>query len=243
MGSLFATVVSSHSLLPSLPSSPSLHSQSALSLPLTMIISSSPSDMDLCVLLEGEEPRRAAAELVTLIGSLLERGQSKPSSHTTLFFLSPSLPSAFDPSSSPSVPLKLELNASLYRPPAPETNFAVKALPKAYVPVRSSPLPTFDLKLALELTTSSPFLPSTSKPIRSSNSLWHHHQASPSESPCVLPSLFETPQVDVHLAMEGDSKKLTSSSLLPSSLMLLQCDIGFENRLALENTRLLLTYA
>ncbi|KAL7412216.1 hypothetical protein BDY24DRAFT_112687 [Mrakia frigida] len=84
------------------------------------------SDMDLCVLLEGEEPRPAAAELVTLIGSLLER----------------------------------------------ETNFAVKALPKAYVPI---------IKLSLAPSPGLPF---------------------------------------------G-----------------IACDIGFENRLALENTRLLLTYA
>jgi terminal uridylyltransferase len=95
--------------------------------------------MDLCVLLEGNEqgePRTRAAELVTLIGSLLERGQSP----------SPSL-------------VARERSSLWFVLPLSETNFAVKALPKAYVPIIKlslSPSPGLPFGIAVSPLSSLP---------------------------------------------------------------------------------------
>lgn len=81
MASLFATQVCDSSprgsLLPALACPPTFRASLLLIASRSPLLHSrlfDPADMDLCVLLDGEEPRPKSAELVTLIGALLERG-------------------------------------------------------------------------------------------------------------------------------------------------------------------------
>lgn len=125
-----------------------------------------------------------------------------------------------------------------------ETNFAVKALPKAYVPVRiarpSPPLHTRELAPDQASAHSVPML----LPL-----------LPPATTQIIKLSLAPSPGLPFGIAVSRTVLRASGPSAFHSrplkrdvgsaatDFAFLQCDIGFENRLALENTRLLLTYA
>lgn len=129
--------------------------------------------MDLVCLIDNKEAALHASDLVAMIGDLLERGQLQ----------SPNRPCHTKPT-----------EAEIDIVHGSETNFEVKPLPKARIPI---------IKLTLQ---PSPGLP------------------------------YGTPFPTI-------SRLGSSLTLLHFANVGIACDIGFENRLALENTRLLLTYA
>ena len=134
------------------------------------------------MLLEGDEPRRPAAELVTLIGSLLERGQPNPPSTPRAHLLHASDLTNTSPSHH-------RIILHLQRP-----TLLSRRCRKPMCPcVHCSPTPAIQTDRALSHPTC-PLMPTLPRPVslrpnRSSSSLSHHHRASPLASLCVIPVL------------------------------------------------------